>query len=302
MRTFLLQFLEFLLLLAVVYHALFFLCCSLAPSLFQRLVPFQRSLMTLRMNEASQVDRIDLLFVGSSHVYRGFDTRLFEQAGRSSFNLGSSSQTPIQSQYLLQRLLPKIRPKRVVLEVYPGAFAADGLESTLDLLSCMPPDPELAALALSHWHLKAYHVLLFSIQQHYLASQQTAIAHPPKDQYIPGGFVERALEHFRHKMYAPAEFKWNARQFQALDAALNFLNQHGTPYLLVQAPVAPGLYQSYQRRQTSAFDQRMRARGPYLNFNELLELNDSLHFYDEHHLNQRGVEVFNQALIEWLED
>jgi hypothetical protein len=44
----------------------------------------------------------------------------------------------------------------------------------------------------------------------------------------------------------------------------------------------------------------MRTYGVYYNFNELLELEDELHFYDEDHLNQSGVEIFSAKLIEIL--
>ena len=36
----------------------------------------------------------------------------------------------------------------------------------------------------------------------------------------------------------------------------------------------------------------------YYNFNNIMEVDDSLHFYDAHHLNQDGVELFNEKLIE----
>jgi len=38
----------------------------------------------------------------------------------------------------------------------------------------------------------------------------------------------------------------------------------------------------------------------YYNFNELITLSDSVHFYDSHHLNQSGVDVFNNALLDLL--
>ena len=40
----------------------------------------------------------------------------------------------------------------------------------------------------------------------------------------------------------------------------------------------------------------------YYNFNNLISLDDSLHFYDPHHLNQLGVETFNTNLIDLLID
>jgi hypothetical protein len=44
----------------------------------------------------------------------------------------------------------------------------------------------------------------------------------------------------------------------------------------------------------------MSSYSTYYNFNEKMTLNDSLHFYDANHLNQNGVELFNEKLIELL--
>jgi hypothetical protein len=35
-------------------------------------------------------------------------------------------------------------------------------------------------------------------------------------------------------------------------------------------------------------------------FNTIINLDDTLHFYDSNHLNQKGVEVFNHSLISEL--
>ena len=45
----------------------------------------------------------------------------------------------------------------------------------------------------------------------------------------------------------------------------------------------------------------MRSYGlQYYNFNEIIQLDDSLDFYDAHHLNQNGVNKFNAKLKEVL--
>src|SRR5689334_14184152 len=56
-----------------------------------------------RVKEIDSVKKVDILFLGSSHSYRGFDPRIFKQYGLTSFNLGSSSQTPIQAKILLEK-------------------------------------------------------------------------------------------------------------------------------------------------------------------------------------------------------
>lgn len=69
--------------------------------------------MFTRINEVKQLDsNVDILFLGSSHSYRGFDPRNFKD--KKTFNLGSSSQTPIQTKILLERYLDNINPKTVI--------------------------------------------------------------------------------------------------------------------------------------------------------------------------------------------
>ena len=35
----------------------------------------------------------------------------------------------------------------------------------------------------------------------------------------------------------------------------------------------------------------------YVDYSQLYELKDSIHFYDYHHMNQKGVEIFNPIFI-----
>ena len=90
--------------------------------------------MLTRLNEVKNIKNIDILFLGSSHTYRGFDTRVFKKNGYNSFNLGSSSQSPIQTLTLTKRYLNQLNPKLIVYEVYPTTFTIDGIESSLDII------------------------------------------------------------------------------------------------------------------------------------------------------------------------
>ena len=44
----------------------------------------------------------------------------------------------------------------------------------------------------------------------------------------------------------------------------------------------------------------MKKHATYYNLNGVIEMDDSYHFYDAHHLNQHGVKKFNEELIELL--
>jgi hypothetical protein len=119
-----------------------------------------------------------------------------------------------------------------------------------------------------------------------------------EDTYIPGGFVEKRLEHFQPEKQPLHTWSINDYQWQAFQECLEMLRERDIRYTLVYAPVTDSLYYSYARR--AEFDSLMASCGPYVNFNTRIALNDSLHFYDKHHLNQDGVQLFNRALIELL--
>ena len=65
-------------------------------------------------------DSIDLLFVGSSHSYSTFNTRIFDHYLKSSsLNLGTSSQSLPISYSVILEVLKKQRPKVIIMEVFP---------------------------------------------------------------------------------------------------------------------------------------------------------------------------------------
>ena len=69
--------------------------------------------------------------------------------------------------------------------------------------------------------------------------------------------------------------------------------------IFVYAPIPKVNYQRYSNNHY--FDSVMSTYSKFYNFNEIIDLNDSLHFFDSHHLNQNGVKIFNNKLIELLD-
>jgi len=255
--------------------------------------------MYSRIQEARNTQNVDILFMGSSHAYRGFDNRIFANSGYSSFNLGSSSQSPLQTELLLKRYLQNLNPKLFIFEVYPSPFTSDGVESSLELISKDKNDFESLKLAFKQNHLKLYNTLIYSSFLDFIGKKN--VSEPNRvneDLYIDGGFVERDITHFKVRTFAPKEWKIKKNQLAAFERCLFMLKESGSNVILVQAPVAQCLYSSYINN--SEFDEIMQKHGTYYNFNYLMNLDDSLHFFDAHHLNQHGVELFNAKVLEVL--
>jgi len=252
-----------------------------------------------RFNEVDSLSHVDVLILGSSHAYRGVDPRIFEKNGISAFVLGSSSQTPLQTLGLLKEYLPKLNPRIVLYEVYPGIFESDGVESSLDILANHKLNWFDIRMALRVNHLKSYHVLINDIFRESFGMNKGVIEplETEDDQYVSGGYVERVItttdytEKIKVRNYTLRE-----KQLQALEEIMDVLKSSQTPVVLIQAPISERLYTS--RLNNAEVDEVLSQFGPYYNFNELMDLGDDRFYYDNHHLNQHGVEVFNKFLIE----
>ena len=83
----------------VVYMVLLILWGEFMPGMFKKNLNYSLGAyghMYTRIREAEKVKNIDILFIGSSHAYRGFDTRIAKEYGFESFNLGSSSGSSVK--------------------------------------------------------------------------------------------------------------------------------------------------------------------------------------------------------------
>lgn len=253
-----------------------------------------------RLAELNKHQNVDVLFLGSSHAYRGFDTRIFKERGIPSFNLGSSSQAPVQSLMLLKKHIDNLQPKKIIFEVCPQSLSSDGIESALDIISNGKIDFQSIKMAIDLNHIKVYNTLIYSGIRQLLNFDQDFVEekHIGKDIYISGGYVQRDDVQFKYKR--PIEKNINPEQMAAFKELVSWVKSKDIDLILVQAPVTTTEYNSYA--DNAGFDKLMQDYSSYYNFNTLITLEDSLHFYDPHHLNQLGVEIFNNELIDLLID
>jgi hypothetical protein len=249
-----------------------------------------------RLNEVKTVKNVDILFIGSSHVYRGFDTRIFQQAGYSSFNLGSSSQTPIQSLFLLNRYLKSIRPKSIVFEVNPELLAADGVESELDLLLNDKIAWDNVRSASKIGNIKVFNTLIYSFINQSFDTKIKQKSKQDDDLYITGGFVEKDLKYnTKPSDFKAISWKFNKKQIDAVDEICSNCKKQNIAITFVFAPINSSLYSSWKNIDEFAFI--IAKKGNYIDANNAILYDDSLDFFDELHLNQTGVQKFNLAFI-----
>ncbi len=265
---------------------------------------FSHSLLRLREVETAQA--VDILFLGSSHAYRSFDTRIFQKAGFSSFNLGSTAQTSLNSYYLLRRYFDRFQPKLIIFETYYKVFESeDGLESFYDLARNAPLTGDLLAMAFATRSPQAVH---FFFSEYFKRIKSGLNLRPPArfpgETYIPGGYVETAgvlreqTERLRHEVAL-----LSGRQWSYLSRIIAFAKNHGVRIVLVVQPL-PREYLdailNYKSISARFNEFAKKNNVAYYDFNERMTLDSSKDFMSGSHLNSSGVEKFNNRLIQDL--
>jgi len=258
--------------------------------------------MHTRIAELKDHPPVDVVFLGSSHTYRSFDPRLWASAGYTSFNLGSSAQSPIQTELIVNEYVDALAPKLIILEIYGMLGNLDGVESSLDLIANRRIDGATIRMALEANNMKVYNSLIYGyIRQ--LSGKDKDFIEPitkPTDRYISGGYDERIDGTFHAetisspKFEEPLKFQWNAFM-----RTLGTLEKRGYKVVLLRTPT------------TKAHSDRVKITSPdqlawlaqqknYLDMTTVQALSDTTYFYDLHHLNSTGVAAFNTVLMDTL--
>jgi hypothetical protein len=267
--------------------------------------------LLLRLRDAQEVEKVDLLFIGSSHAYRGFDVREFEKAGYSSFNLGSTSQTPYNSYYLLKEYLPRMRPKVVVMDMYWRMLGHDATESTIDIVSNTRVHStfmEMVARAKNGMVLNS--LLINGILRTQTPLHKLQQQPHPDELYIAGGFTQSLLH---ENTLSPEElrrlnvkqFVLSRRQQEYLHKIIALCQQHEVQLVWVATPVTPeyrSLVHNYADYLQAVSSLAQQHQIPFIDYNlrSELQLKTREDFYDKDHLTQQGVVKFNRLLLEDL--
>lgn len=305
MKKFLIRIFLFSFFSLLIYFVMIFIWGSLFNVRIHKNVNFKQGSnghLFSRLREVEKYRNVDILFVGSSHAYRNFDPRIFKKHDINIFNLGSSSQTPIQTRLLLERYLSKLKPKLLVYEVYPATFESDAVESALDFISNSPFDLDLISMAFKVNHIKVYNTLIYRLMSDLLGINKKFKEKIIRgmDKYIPGGYVERDDTQKVDLNYQKKKWNLKEKSKNEFNKILFDLKKASVKTILIQTPVKKKFYNSYLNN--SEIDNYYRSKGVYINFNKNSELIDSLHFYDEHHLNKAGVKIFNELFIKKIRE
>jgi hypothetical protein len=246
-----------------------------------------------RFQEYDPAVRHDVVVLGSSHAYRGYDPEIFEAQGYDMFNLGSSGQTAMNTRYILEEYLHADNTGLLLVEVSKAWLEDDGLESTCELVQNLPADRAAVRMAMSIRDPRAVNIL---------ALRWAMRGREPI--YLSENYVGRG--YCRHHTQAPEglEFGKGGRfdplpeQVAHFQALLAVARARGIPMALVTHPVPHASDRGKHQAFVDYLAGELAGSGVrHIDMGLDHDLDDRLHFADHSHLNQAGVEIFVPRLL-----
>jgi len=237
--------------------------------------------------------KYDLIFLGSSHCYRCFDPRIFNDYGLKAYNLGSSSQSPLNSYSIIKKLIP--HTKHIILEVYPVTINTSGKESYLDLYKDIADYKMLLDMAWNLNDISCFNLLFLKPMLDYSNRNYVVAQDNFYDGYVETDMPRRGNVKYKTYVIQP---EIADKQFRYLNMIIKLCKKNNIRLDLVYAPVPRELViknEDYVINNISKI--AMAGDINFYNMGRNHELDSKEHFFDDDHLNQKGVTIFNTLLI-----
>lgn len=278
----------------------------------------------LRWDDFYDKEKVDLLVLGSSHCHRSYNSAIIDSMmDVSSFNMGSSAQTPTTSYAVLKEVFEHQQPDLVVLDLYHLIFEADdqlrnarwNIENLSDLSSKIgfckraysAREIGITAVAPFYGHRKNLEALFYKlIGRNYLPRQ--------KGSYTKGGYVKSEKVVSQAALERPNSFtnylfdesKLVARHVKNLESIISTCKAKGVKLILVTSPLPQYTFdqiQNYNDIHNYFQGYADHNQISYIDFNlQELSLIDTIHFSDVHHLNDKGATIVTKSLATQLNE
>ncbi len=253
-----------------------------------------------KFNEFNPGLKYDVVIIGSSHAYRGYDPEIFTQRGYSVFNLGTSAQTPKGTYWLVREYLNESNTSVLILDLYENILMSNGLESAADLALNQPSTLAAAGITLGLFDLRGLNMLVQRLV--YPAATQ----YPTDPNYRGLGFCPR-MDSVKITASPGPLTKARSRPSLApaqLDAvlAIQALCEERGIRLILSSHYGLKERASLHAAMSDFIEEHLVSKGiPYLDFFDADGVDTLNWFADRTHLNYAGAQVFTTALVDSLE-
>jgi hypothetical protein len=249
-----------------------------------------------KFKDFDEKNKYDVIVIGSSHAYRGYDPRIFKRSGISLFNLGTSAQTPLNSYWIAKNCI-HLKHKLVIFDVDDGALSTDGFEASADLIQNISSDKAAFQMATCYDNPQVANMLFLRM----LNEKKPAVY---IDSFYVGNGYSQKMDSLKVRLPL-ADYNYNPTpdktQIDYLERIIQYFKANQIPVILVTHPSPLErnriIHASFLNILNKICE---KYQIDYLDYSSVYNFDSQNCFFDSNHLNQNGVEKFNSILIKDL--
>jgi hypothetical protein len=258
---------------------------------------FEGGLTYKKFREFDKNAKYDIIVLGSSHAYRGYDPAIFESYGYNMYNLGSSAQSLLASYVIARNYINRDNCRTVIIDLYDRIFKTSSIESLSDVTQNVSSDFAAAELCARSGDLRA--INMFTLRMFCKL-----------DEPMNGDTLEldRGFQASRKQLVLPGnpkdvDYVSNRETLRYFMKLIQYLEKEGINVILAEHPL-PQVYTIPEYRHRIFSEDIRKITDPYkIPWYDLM--NDSTmtgiqYYADENHLNYEGVKKYNHKLIKML--
>jgi hypothetical protein len=247
----------------------------------------------VKFREFNCNEKWDIVILGSSHAYRGYDPRIFAEKGYKTFNLGTSDQNMMCSYYIAKNYVNRSNCRMVILDLYDRVFTQQNLESMSDVVHNITSDKAAFQVAMSSRDIRGLN--MFTLRQF---NKLRPPLNTDTTGFIRGFFPTSTYLTPPAKKRIVWKYHTNEFQMEYFRRLIEYLQSEGIQLVLAEHPM-PALYTPQDHPLFVADIQKIadEYKVPYLDYMNDSSMTGILYFADETHLNVRGVTAYNNKLI-----
>lgn len=293
----------------------------------------------LFIQDARSLGSVDVLILGSSHVFKSFDPRIFKKEGYQLLNLASPSQTPENSYYILKDFFNGSLsstgkapiPKVIVHELYCKTIGdRTPLESYIKSVENYPSTYNFLTLGILTRNVTAINMFFSTLLKNKFNIYEETRTYSDAPQYVKYGFYSsdnvRGKNHMRYDipieqmtfdnthaktMYMREKVRDSkicegapsAHQMKYLKKIVDIARSYGTPTVLVVAPIPKDFSNNIKDYNRIISNISTFAQDNNILFIEdfgQAQIDDSTDFSDRDHLNSMGATKASKFFIDKL--
>ena len=259
-----------------------------------------------RWEEFDRSSQYDIIFLGTSRCNQVYDPAYFESRGYKTFNFGGSHQ-PIENTFaFFDNYIHSENTKCVVLDLSDLAFfeITDPLPSDFDIIMNSPDISAARDILLRDRDVRIANIFLARIFY-----PDRLISHATGKTYRQKGFLcytdtmsEKFCEEMKaglHKVQVPVV--WSDERFTKLESLIRLCAERNIKLIPVIGPTN-SLYTGEIMAESVARYKQVFSKYnvPVYDLHEIPGIESCVHFYDELHMNEAGVNIYSPYVMEHI--